>query len=268
MRIWCGRPVEIVTATTLSPSRRTRTCTCETAGLPAGDAAWTRPSPEGRPSERDAPEPRGEARAHDCQDSPDKCQSRSRGSRRGGPRGRRDREASDAEDRVDEPARSDPKAPASPVEGAEDHRGGPLSAQDLAGIGPSRTRRPVVQGLRLVQDLRRGTLSQDVPAEGAGGHGGASPLACASRSAAALRLHPAVPRRLLLHGGGEGPRRARPQARGGDGLALHPRAPADRPRLVAPGADVEPGPARGASDQGPEAVREGGPGGRYAFSAR
>ena len=44
MRIWWGRPVSIRTATTDRSSRISNTDTCETAGLPWGDAACTRPS--------------------------------------------------------------------------------------------------------------------------------------------------------------------------------------------------------------------------------
>ena len=45
MRIWCGRPVGIVTSARAFPFRTARMRTCETAALPPAAAAWMPPEP-------------------------------------------------------------------------------------------------------------------------------------------------------------------------------------------------------------------------------
>jgi len=73
----------------------------------------------------------------------------------------------------------------------------------------------------------------------------------------ALRLHPALPRRVALHGCRRRSRQTPPRAPGGQSLALHPLAFAAGPRLVGRGRNLERRTARRAADQAPAAGEEG-----------
>src|ERR1700682_6711217 len=73
----------------------------------------------------------------------------------------------DAEDSVDETSVRSPPAPLRSPRAAQDHRRRPLQTETLARFRTRRSRRALVQGFRLLQNLRRRQVPTDLSFEGA-----------------------------------------------------------------------------------------------------